>query len=113
MRLHRILPLLVLLPIVTDAADIDTATGLVVAPGWRQVRAHCGGCHSYKLVTAQRADRRTWLEIIRWMQASQNLWQFEPSTEAQIIDYLAASYPPLANRRRAPLPPRLMPAVAE
>jgi hypothetical protein len=88
---------------------VDEATGLRVAPGWELVRAHCGGCHSHKLVTNQRADRQTWLDIIRWMQATQNLWQFDTATENSILDYLAANYPPQPNRRRAPIPPTLMP----
>ena len=97
------------LPAVTAAADIDAASGLIKNPGWEQVRAHCGGCHSHALVTGQRADRSTWLDIIRWMQATQNLWQFQPQVETQILDYLAANYPPQPDRRRAPIPPSLMP----
>ena len=103
---------LLLLPGTVLAVDTDAATGLIKNPGWQQVRTHCGGCHSHALVTSQRADRQTWLEIIRWMQKTQNLWQFEPETEAQIIDYLAASYSPQPNGRRAPLPPSLMPDAA-
>lgn len=96
----------------SGAQDVDSTTGLKVAPGWELVRIHCGGCHSHKLVTGQRADRQTWLDIIRWMQATQNLWQFDDATEAGILDYLAANYPPQPNRRRAPIPPSLMPAKA-
>ena len=107
--MKRWLVLACCLPMCASAADIDTATGLVKKPGWEQVRAHCGGCHSHALVTSQRADRQTWLDIIRWMQATQNLWQFPPETEAQILDYLASSYPPQPNRRRAPIPPSLLP----
>lgn len=99
------------MPTVGGAEEIDKATGLRMNPGWEQVRAHCGGCHSHAVVTRQRADRQTWLEIIRWMQATQNLWQFAPETEAEILDYLASSYPPQPNRRRAPIPPSLMPSV--
>jgi len=51
--------------------------------------------------------------MIRWMQATQNLWQFDPATEAGILDYLAKNYPPQANRRRAPIPPSLMPVAPE
>jgi hypothetical protein len=106
----------VLLVVLASAAvadeQIDEATGLFVAPGWELVRAHCGGCHSHQLVTSQRADRKTWLEIIRWMQATQNLWQFDAATETSILDYLAANYPPRPNRRRAPIPPTLMPPAA-
>ena len=95
-----------------SAAEIDAATGLVVEPGWQLVRVHCGGCHSHKLVTGQRADRQTWLDIIRWMQATQNLWQFDAETESGILDYLSENYPPQPNRRRAPIPPSLMPPRA-
>ncbi|MFQ6004101.1 MAG: hypothetical protein ACE5OQ_01245 [Woeseia sp.] len=90
-------------------ASVDDRTGLIKAPGWELVRAHCGGCHSHKLVTQQRADRQTWLDIIRWMQATQNLWRFDPETETAILDYLAGNYPPQSGRRRAPIPPGLMP----
>lgn len=100
--------LLVLL-VLTAAAEFDEATGLVKNPGWETVRIHCGGCHSHALVIAQRADRQTWLDMIRWMQATQNLWQFDPATESQILDYLADNYPPQPNRRRAPIPPSLLP----
>jgi hypothetical protein len=105
----RILVGLCLLMPVAFSADVDEASGLIKAPGWELVRANCGGCHSHALVIQQRADRQTWLAMIRWMQASQNLWQFPPDTEAQILDYLAANYPPQPNRRRAPIPASLMP----
>lgn len=93
--------------------SIDEQTGLVEDTGWELVRANCGGCHSHKIVTRQQADRQTWLDIIRWMQATQNLWQFEPSVESAILDYLAKNYPPQRSRRRAPIPPSLMPAINE
>ena len=91
-------------------AEFDAVSGLRIAPGWKLVRNNCGGCHSHKLVIAQRADRQTWLSMIRWMQASQNLWQFDVKTEAGILDYLASNYPPAANRRRPPIPLELMPS---
>lgn len=93
-----------------QAADnIDPSTGLIMDDGWQSVRAHCGGCHSHALVTGQRADRQTWLDMIRWMQATQNLWQFDAATETAILDYLAKNYPPQPNRRRAPIPASLLP----
>lgn len=110
--MKRLSPLVLLVALAAGASlaeEIDEATGLIKNPGWELVRIHCGGCHSHKLVTGQRADRQTWLDIIRWMQATQNLWQFNEETETGILDYLAASYPPQANRRRAPIPPSLMP----
>ena len=50
-----------------------------------------------------------WLQMIRWMQAKQNLWQFDPDTENRIVTYLAENYPPQDDRRRMAIPPRLMP----
>ena len=90
-------------------AEVDETTGLIVAPGWQDVRAHCGGCHSHALVTQQRGSRQAWLDMIRWMQDSQNLWQFEPDVEERILAYLAENYAPQPNRRRAPIPASLMP----
>jgi hypothetical protein len=107
-RLLATIAVCLLLP-TAQAAEVDEHTGLIKSPGWELVRAHCGGCHSHKLVTAQRADRQTWLDIIRWMQATQNLWQFDAKTEQDILDYLSKNYPPQPHRRRAPLPPGLMP----
>lgn len=91
--------------------NVDPVTGLNIDAGWELVRAHCGGCHSHKLVTSQQADRQTWLDIIRWMQLTQNLWEFEDATESVILDYLSRNYPPQPNRRRAPIRPSLMPPV--
>ncbi|MGI9199699.1 MAG: hypothetical protein ACR2QL_01470 [Woeseiaceae bacterium] len=107
--MSRVLAITLLLLAMPATADTDKTTGLIVAPGWEQVRAHCGGCHSHALVTQQRADRQTWLDMIRWMQESQNLWQFQPEIEDQILTYLAENYPPQPNRRRAPIPTTLMP----
>lgn len=94
-------------------ADTDATTGLIIAPGWQDVRAHCGGCHSHALVTQQRGSRQAWLEMIRWMQETQNLWLFQPDVEDRILSYLAENYAPQANRRRAPIPASLMPRATQ
>ena len=90
-------------------ADIDPFTGLKMTGDWQLVRANCVGCHSARLITQQSGSESHWLGLIRWMQEKQNLWQFEPETEQKIISYLAENYPPQADRRRAPIPPELMP----
>jgi mono/diheme cytochrome c family protein len=84
------------------AAQTDPQTGLVVAPGYEQVRAQCTACHSGRLVAQNRADRDGWLQMIRWMQATQNLWPLGEA-EAEILDYLATHYGPLPRGRRSPL----------
>lgn len=91
------------------ADEVDAATGLVIDRGWELVRANCIACHSLRLVTAQRATRQTWLDLIRWMQRTQNLWQLAAEDEASMLDYLAKHYHPEPSRRRAALPPDLMP----
>ena len=91
------------------AEAVDPATGLIMAPGWEMVRAHCGSCHSYQLVTAQRGDGDFWRQTIRWMQKTQNLWPIEASQERAIVDYLAAEYAESGWGRRPNLSPGLRP----
>jgi len=89
--------------------DVDALTGFPKTGDWELVRANCIACHSAKLITQQRGTAPQWLSIIRWMQAKQNLWQFEPEIERRIVNYLAEQFPPAGDRRRAPIPPDLMP----
>ena len=93
------------------AADVelDPFTGLKMAGDWEVVRNNCIACHSPKLITQQSSSAAQWLNMIRWMQKKQDLRQFDPATEKKIIGYLAENYPPQAERRRAPIPPDLMP----
>ncbi|HIB55093.1 MAG TPA: hypothetical protein EYG58_01765, partial [Nitrospirales bacterium] len=90
-------------------AEVDKDTGLLIAEHWETVRNNCTECHSAKLVTAQRGDRKTWTDIIRWMQATQGLWDFDAETENQILQYLSSNYAPQARGRRGPIPLLLMP----
>ncbi len=89
--------------------EIDTDTGLVIAPGWEMAAAHCGGCHSHALVTAQRGDAEFWRATIRWMQRTQNLWQIPETQEQTLLAYLEANYNETDWGRRPPLPLSLMP----
>jgi mono/diheme cytochrome c family protein len=89
--------------------EVDPASGLVIDAGWELVRGHCSACHSARLVIQNRGSRETWLSMIRWMQESQGLWQFDPATEATILDYLSRNYGPMASSRRAPLPSDQLP----
>ena len=92
-----------------ELVELDPATGLKMTGDWMLVRTNCIPCHSAALITQQRGDAAQWLGMIRWMQEKQNLWQFDPDTEARIVAYLAENYPPDASRRRAALPADLMP----
>lgn len=91
------------------SADIDPASGLVIADGWEAVRANCTVCHSAKFITFQRGDRDSWKSMIRWMQKTQGLWSFDEKTEDTILSYLAANYPPGKSSRRKNLSPADLP----
>ncbi len=88
---------------------IHEPTGLVKTPGWELARAHCGACHSHRLVTTQGGDQAFWLKTLRWMQNTQNLWPIPEADETALINYLARAYPSKEAGRRPPLPARLMP----
>ena len=92
-----------------DEASVDPQSGLLMTGDWALVRAHCTVCHSGGLVTRQRGTAAQWLGMIRWMQDTQNLWAFDADTERRIVAYLAEQYAPGESRRRAPLPPALLP----
>jgi len=95
--------------VVADDPKLDPYTGLKMTGDWEVVRNNCIACHSARLITQQQGSADHWLHLIRWMQATQNLWQFEPQVEQKIVTYLAENYPPQADRRRAPIPRDLMP----
>ena len=94
---------------VAEDATLDPYTGLKMTGDWELVRNNCIACHSARLITQQQGSADHWLHLIRWMQATQNLWQFDPQVEQKIVAYLADNYPPQADRRRAPIPRDLMP----
>ena len=93
---------LMALTLSANAAKVkyDKATGLKVAPGMDVVIANCTVCHSAKFITLQKGDRDTWLQMIRWMQKTQGLWEFDAKTEDTILTYLEKNYPPGKASRR-------------
>ena len=105
-KLLCLIPILLLLCAVTGFAEekeTDEETGLIIAQGFEDVKKTCTVCHSPMLITQNKADRDGWLEMIRWMQDKQGLWELEPELENSILDYLAENYGPTAASRRAPL----------
>jgi hypothetical protein len=83
---------------------IHVATGMVYDENFSLVRGACTSCHSAKLVTQNRATRDGWKQMIRWMQATQNLPDLGKS-EVKILDYLAKNYAPKDEGRRKGLDP--------
>jgi hypothetical protein len=97
--------------IVVQGSEIDTKTGLVIAPGFEVVSVQCTVCHSALLVTQNRASREGWLSMIRWMQETQGLWPLGEQ-ELVVLDYLAEHYGPQHLGRRPLLPAHLLPPLA-
>ncbi|MFY0990808.1 hypothetical protein [Halomonas sp. C05BenzN] len=100
---------LLCLPLGAGAQETDPDTGLVKAEGWETVRDNCVACHSANLVTQNSGSRNHWEKLIRWMQDTQGLWEFQAETEETILDYLAEYYGPKEGARRPALPRTLMP----
>lgn len=92
-----------------ESLEIDPDSGMVVAENWEIVKANCTACHSAKLVTQNHGSRERWKYLIRWMQDTQGLWEFQPEMEDNILDYLVEYYGPKTDARRAPLLPDQMP----
>lgn len=72
---------------------------LVQEEGVEIVEANCTSCHSARLIVQNRATREGWLNMIRWMQQTQNLWDLGENEEV-ILDYLSKHYPPEEKGRR-------------
>ena len=81
---------------------VHVASGLIVDEGYELVLNSCGGCHSLKLVTQNHGNEQDWVDIIRWMQETQKLWDLG-SAEEDIVKYLAKNYGPKEKSRRANL----------
>ena len=74
---------------------------------------NCTACHSAMLVCQQRMSRDRWDETITWMQEEeQGLWEFEPKTRKEILDYLEKYLGPEKKKSGALLPPRVAPLIS-
>jgi hypothetical protein len=81
---------------------IHLRTGLKDAEGLMTVVNNCTNCHSAQLVIQNKMNEERWIETIRWMQKTQNLWDLGPN-EKVIVNYLVTNYPPQTKGRRAAL----------
>ncbi|HAW53360.1 MAG TPA: monoheme cytochrome C [Flavobacteriales bacterium] len=81
---------------------LDEQSGLIVDKGLNVVKANCGACHSTFLVAQNRLTRQGWQDLIKWMQATQNLWDLGEQ-EAVILDYLEKNCAPKSSGRRKSL----------
>ncbi|MCM4163093.1 MULTISPECIES: monoheme cytochrome C [unclassified Arenibacter] len=81
---------------------IHLRTGLKDGEGLMTVVNNCTNCHSAQLVIQNRMNQERWVETIRWMQKTQNLWDLGPN-EKVIVNYLVTNYPPKSKGRREAL----------
>lgn len=82
-----------------EIGSLDAESGLIIDHGFMIVKSTCGACHSTKLVAQNKFSRDGWLEVIRWMQAKQNLWDLGEN-EVVILDYLEKNCAPQKSGRR-------------
>jgi hypothetical protein len=82
-----------------EIGTLDAESGLIIDHGLMIVKSTCGACHSTKLVAQNKFSRDGWIEVIRWMQAKQNLWDLGEN-EVAILDYLEKNCAPQKSGRR-------------
>jgi hypothetical protein len=94
-------PEVVQLPVADTSlyGTLDEQSGLIIDKGLNVVKANCGACHSTFLVAQNRLTRQGWEDLIRWMQAEQNLWDLGEQ-EVVILDYLEKNCAPKSTGRR-------------
>ncbi len=88
-----------------DSLRTDLETGLAIDDQLMLVKSHCMACHSAQLIRQSHFTRQKWVERIRWMQRTQNLWELGAS-EPAILAYLTKHYGPVEypfDGRREPL----------
>ncbi|MEQ8220430.1 MAG: monoheme cytochrome C [Arenibacter sp.] len=81
---------------------IHLRTGFKDGEGLMTVVNNCTNCHSAQLVIQNRMNEERWIETIRWMQKTQNLWDLGDN-EKVIVNYLVTNYPPKSKGRRGAL----------
>ena len=73
--------------------------GLIDDVGVLLVLQNCNSCHSTQFITQNRMTKEGWKSTIRWMQATQYLWDLGED-EAPILAYLSKNYASSAMGRR-------------
>lgn len=82
----------------------DEPEDLPAGPGRDDTFYSCAACHGLAIVVRQGLPREGWADMIKLMYARHGMAELDEASEAAILDYLAAHFPP---RRRAPANPFL------
>lgn len=69
-----------------------------------EVFNRCTACHSTAIIRRTRLDRARWDDLMDWMTEKHGMPVLEGEERVQIVDYLAAAFPPVATRARAASP---------
>ena len=80
-----------------DKTTIETNLlfGLTEGKGREFVIGNCIGCHSPRLIAAQRMNRTEWDKTLTTMTKKHGLWTIPDSVKSQILDYLSTHQAPL------------------
>jgi hypothetical protein len=76
------------------ASEAEPWSEMPAGEGRRETFAICSACHSMKLVEQQGMTRAQWDETLNYMLDEHGMAQLEGTLRAQILDYLATTYPP-------------------
>lgn len=60
----------------------------------------CTACHSTAIIRRSRLSRQQWDDLMDWMSEKHGMNPLEPDQRQQIVDYLAANFPPSSGGRR-------------
>ena len=106
MRLAALLALALLIaPASAQVEFPDESPDVLPAGAHRdEVFDRCTACHSTAIIRRTRLDRAHWDDLMDWMTEKQGMPALEGEERVQIVDYLAAAFPPAAARARAANP---------
>lgn len=66
--------------------------GLPDAPGAEDTFYQCTACHSTEIIKQQRITDARWDDLWQWMIDEQGMFEPEPETKTEILDYLKAHF---------------------
>ena len=82
----------VLFLIASSARAEDAGEHLPKGSGRDAMLGNCLACHSLSYITKTRKTREGWAKTVKTMQAKNGLWEIEPKTLTDILDYLEAHF---------------------
>jgi hypothetical protein len=78
----------------------ETPEVLPAGEAREEVFYRCTACHNTAVIRRSRLSRQQWDELMDWMTDKHGMVPLEGEERRQIVDYLAAAFPPAADGRR-------------